>query len=162
MDYKRVSDLDPVSSITSTDLMEVQHDNGDSTYTSYKVTVANVRSSIVTGGIGCNFDGSSAELAVGLKAYVIVPYSCTITEWAIVANTTGSLVIDVWKAHDSIPTVINTITDSSLPTLSSQQYASSNNVSTWTTNVIAGDVMAFYVNSCTTITSANILLTINK
>jgi len=81
-----------------------------------------------------------------------IPYACTIDSWRIIANASGSIVVDVWKAAaPTIPTVANTITGSALPTLSTQQTAASSTLTGWTTSVAANDIIGFNVNSATTV-----------
>jgi hypothetical protein len=111
---------------------------------------------VSTGGssatIGTTIDGSGGTITVGQKGYVQVPYACTITAWRLIANTAGSIVVDIWKtAAPTIPTVANVITASAKPTLSSQQTATSSTLTGWTTSVAADDIIGFNVNSATTV-----------
>jgi hypothetical protein len=102
--------------------------------------------------IGATIDGSGGTITVGQKGYVQIPYACTIDSWRIIANASGSIVVDVWKAAaPTIPTVANTITGSALPTLSTQQTAASSTLTGWTTSVAANDIIGFNVNSATTV-----------
>jgi len=124
--------------------------------TSYDLT-ADRSWTIAAGGssatIGTTIDGSGGTITVGQKGYVQVPYGCTINSWRIIANASGSIVIDIWKAASpTIPTVANTITGSALPTLSSQQTNASSTLTGWTTSVAANDIIGFNVNSATTVT----------
>jgi hypothetical protein len=115
------------------------------------------RSWTIAGGggsatIGTTIDGSGGTITVGQKGYVQIPYACTIDSWRIIANASGSIVVDVWKAAaPTIPTVANTITGSALPTLSTQQTAASSTLTGWTTSVAANDIIGFNVNSATTV-----------
>jgi hypothetical protein len=102
--------------------------------------------------IGTTIDGSGGTITVGQKGYVQVPYACTITAWRLIANTAGSIVVDIWKtAAPTIPTVANVITASAKPTLSSQQTATSSTLTGWTTSIAANDIIGFNVNSATTV-----------
>jgi hypothetical protein len=96
-------------------------------------------------GIG---DGLN-PIVVGEVGSSVIPYNGTILGWYIIANTTGSIVVDIWK--DSFanypPTVGDTITGTEKPTLSSQNKNSDLTLTTWTTNVVAGDVVRFKVDS---------------
>jgi hypothetical protein len=70
----------------------------------------------------------------------------------LIANTSGSIVVDVWKAAaPTIPTVANTITAAAKPTLSSQQTAASSTLTGWTTSISANDIIGFNVDSATTV-----------
>lgn len=109
--------------------------------------------------ISFSLDGEGVAIVSGGTWYQAdIPYTGTITSWSLVADQSGSIVIDVWKANAAVPTVANTITASSLPTLSSAQSAFNGSISGWTTAVSAGDVFAFHVNSASTVTKASLTL----
>jgi hypothetical protein len=114
--------------------------------------------SSVTGTIGITIDGGGSAITTGVKGYIVVPNARTITGWYVVGAPSGSIVVDVWKANGSIPTVANTIAGSEKPTLSSSQYNSDLSLSTWTTALVANDVIGFNVDSATTITKATIVI----
>ena len=62
--------------------------------------------------------------------------------------------IDLWKYTyaNYPPTVADTIAGSEKPTLSSQIKNQDNALTTWTTSVSAGDIIAFNVDSASTVT----------
>ena len=76
------------------------------------------------------------------------------------ADQSGSIVIDVWK--DSFgnfpPTVADTIAGTEKPTLSSQQAAQDLSLSTWSQDIDAGDVLAFNVDSASTVAQVPLTL----
>lgn len=109
-------------------------------------------------GAGLGTPASGTVVPTGIVQYVQVPYSGTITGYAIQADQAGSIVVDVWKSNLAIPTVANTITASAKPTLTSSQYINSTTLTGWTTAVAAGDVFAFNVNSASTLDSFAIQL----
>lgn len=114
--------------------------------------------------ISFTFDGGGSALTSGKVAYLAtIPYAGTITAWDIVADQSGSAVIDVWKANAAVPTVANTITASAKPTISSAQSAFGGAITGWTTSVAAGDVFGAHLDSCSTVTSVTltILITAN-
>lgn len=98
-------------------------------------------------------DGGGQTITTGVKADVRVPYSGTITGWEIVANASGSIVIDVWKDTyaNFPPTVADTIAGTEKPTLSSATKNQDTSLSTWTTSLTAGDWLRFNVDSATTV-----------
>lgn len=107
------------------------------------------------------FDGSGSALTAGKIIYLAnIPYGGTITGNTMLADQSGSAVVDVWKvAYASAPpTVTNTITASDLPTLSSAQKSHDTTLTGWTTTVTAGDTMAFKLNSASTITELSLCL----
>lgn len=110
---------------------------------------------------GTTIDGGGTTIATGLvKASIVVPYACTITGWTLLADQTGSIVVDVWKqTYASYPPVVaQTITGADIPTISSSNKGQNLTLSAWTTAVSAGDTFRFNVNSVTTLT--NVTLTI--
>jgi len=101
-------------------------------------------------GIG---DVTGDVITTGTKAFIEVPFAGTITGWTLLANAVGSIVIDVWKdTYANFPPVVaDTIAGSEKPTLSAVQKNQDLTLTTWTTSVAAGDVLAFNVDSATTV-----------
>ena len=171
MSVKRLSELDEISSLATTDLLDTSKSNGDTTYTSKKITFANVASSVVaqhpetiTSTIGLNiYCEDNGVISVGLKPnYIVMPYACTIKSWRIIGNTIGNIVIDVWKKANAVPTIADTITGTEKPTLSSQQINQDTNLTTWNTAVAVGDVIAFNVDSVSGLGSITLILGVEK
>jgi hypothetical protein len=117
-----------------------------------------------TGSIGITIDGGGSVISTGLKGYLYVPYACTITEWTVLSDISGSIVIDVWKASyaSAPPSASDTIAGIEKPTLSSQVKNQDTSLSTWATSVSAGDVMAFNVNSVSTVTRVILSIKVSK
>lgn len=121
-------------------------------------TIAGVRSWAAAGGvtpkrsIGMVFDGGGSTPTPGSVGYVVCPCSGVIDRWDIVADQSGSAVVDVWKVAGAIPTDANRIAGTEKLTLSAQQLASDTSLSSWTTAVTAGDVFGFELESVTTCT----------
>lgn len=113
---------------------------------------------------GITIDGGGSAITTGVKGYVTIPYSGTITGWDIFSDVSGSIVVDVWKTNyaDAPPTISDTIAGSEKPTLSSSQKNQNNSLSTWTTSVTAGDIVAFNVDSASTVTRVNLAIKITK
>jgi len=117
-----------------------------------------------TGVIGVTIDGGGSAITTGQKGYVSVPFDCTITGWTLVADQSGSIVIDVWKDTyaNFPPTVADTIAGTEKPTLSSVQKNEDSNLTTWTTAIAAGDVIGFNVDSASTVTRVTLTLKITR
>jgi len=117
---------------------------------------------LATLGTGFSFciDGGGSAITTGVKHYIPIPYAFTITGWDIVADVSGSIVVDVWKdTYANFPPVVgDTIAGSEKPTLSSAQKNQDLTLSTWTTSVAAGDVLGINVDSATTVTKVWITL----
>ena len=109
-------------------------------------------------------DGLGNAITTGVKGYVSRPYNFKIVGWVILADASGSIVIDVWK--DTLgnfpPTVADTITGTEKPTLSSQTNNTDTSLTSWTTAYTAGDVLGFNVDSATTVTKVTLILNIKR
>ena len=110
-----------------------------------------------TGGslrsIGVTFDGGGASPTPGSVGFVIAQFAGTIDRWDIVADVSGSAVVDVWKKAGAIPTNSDRIAGTEKPTLTAAQLASDTSITTWSTLAVAvGDVLGFELESATTVT----------
>lgn len=109
-------------------------------------------------------DGAGSAVSTGVKGDLQVPFACTITEWTLLADTTGSVVVDVWKdTYANYPPVVgDSITASAKPTISSSNKGNSSTLTGWTTTVAAGDILRFNVDSASTITRVSVNLRVRK
>ena len=109
-------------------------------------------------------DGGGSAITTGQKGHLEIPFACTITGWTILADQSGSIVVDVWKDTyaNFPPTVADTIAGSEKPTISAAQKGQDLSLTTWTTAIAAGDILAFNVDSCATITRVTISLRVTK
>lgn len=167
-EYLKLSELDEVTTINDNDLLDTSvYDSGD--YTSKKITFANVKASVLTdvstiSTIGISIDNFTQDITTGIKGYVTIPFNATIKAWYLTASQTGSIVIDIWKDTyaNYPPTVADTITGSEKPTLSSSNKNNDTNLTTWTTSITSGDILAFNVDSCSGIKQATLVIEIEK
>lgn len=109
-------------------------------------------------------DGAGSAITTGEKGHLQVPFACTILECRLVADQTGSIVVDIWKAPYAgfPPDNGDSITASAVPTISSGTKYTDATLTGWTTAVAAGDILAFNVDSCTTITRCTVVLKVRK
>jgi hypothetical protein len=107
-------------------------------------------------------DGGGAAITTGIKSDIHFPFDGTIQEWTMLADTTGSATIDIWKAPYSAypPTAANTITGSAKPIISSANKAQSSTLTGWTTSISTNDVLRLNVDSASTITRLTLSLKI--
>lgn len=109
-------------------------------------------------------DGGGSALVAGSKGVIVVPFNCTIQEAMLLADVSGSVVIDIWK--DSYanypPTVADTITASAKPTISSATKSQDSTLTGWTTSLTKGDILKFNVDSAATITNVTVILKVLK
>jgi hypothetical protein len=118
----------------------------------------------LSGSIGISIDGGGSAITTGVKQYLSVPYDCTIVGWTLVADQSGSIVIDVWRDTyaNHPPTVADTITSTDKPTISAATSGQNLAISAWSVAVQKGDVLGFNVDSCSTITKATLTLLVQK
>lgn len=110
-------------------------------------------------------DNVGATLPTGVIASYRVPVACTLTGWTLLADQSGSIVIDVWR--DTLanypPTNADTITNGHEMAISSATSAEDTDISDWTDVTLdAGDVLFFNVDSVTDITRITICLTAKR
>lgn len=93
------------------------------------------------------------------KTRFISPYTGTITGWRIIADTSSTLTLDLWK-NTSVPTNANSITASAKPALTAASFATGSTLTGWTTAVTAGDILCLEVEANNNATNIKLLLEI--
>ena len=142
---------------------DVISDSGLTATTISATTYENLPTGTTIGSFGITIDGGGSVITTGIKGYSVLPYNAIITGWDIVGDVTGSCVIDVWKSSSgTIPTISNTITGTEKPMLTAQQINSNNNLTSWVNNISLGDVIAFNVESITTLTKVSLIIKVIK
>lgn len=111
-------------------------------------TFTSLSNSLVS-AIGITVDGGGSAITAGIKGYISIPYACTILNVTMLADQTGSAVIDIWKDTyaNYPPTIADTITASAKPTISAANKSQDTTLTGWTTSVAAGDILAFSVDA---------------
>jgi len=96
-------------------------------------------------GIEFVMDGGGTTIPTGVKGDLEVPFNCVISRATLVADETTTTVVDVWKAPYASfpPTVANSITGGSPPTISGALDAQDSVLAGWTTMVNAGDILRY-------------------
>tara|TARA_R110000796_G_scaffold252537_2_gene387474 strand:+ start:24231 stop:28196 length:3966 start_codon:yes stop_codon:yes gene_type:complete len=110
-------------------------------------------------------DGGGSVLTTGLQtAYHQVKWDCTIASVEVVADQSGSVVVDIWKdVYANLPcTDADSITASAPPTLSTAQKSQDATLTGWTTALSAGDYLYFNIDSVTTCTAVTVTLIVTK
>lgn len=128
------------------------------------VTATNLATNVKQATISVIIDGGGSALTTGQKGFLEVPFNCTITRSTLLADQTGSVVVNVWKvAYGSFPPSSgNKITASAPPTISAAQNAQDSTLSGWTTSLSAGDILAFNVDSAATVQRVTLSLLVTK
>jgi hypothetical protein len=109
-------------------------------------------------------DGGGSAITIGQKGHLEIPFACTITQVTILADASGSIVVDIWKDTyaNFPPTDADSITAAAPPTISSAQKSQDSTLTGWTTAIAAGDILAFNVDSCATIKRVTISLKVER
>ena len=106
------------------------------------------------------FDGGGAALTTGVKGDVQLHEDFTIRSWTLLADQTGSIVVDIWMDTyaNYPPTDADSITGGNKPEIASGIKATDATLTGWTTDYVAGDTLRFNIDSVTTITRCTLAL----
>ena len=101
-------------------------------------------------------DGGGAVLNTGVAGELYIPWAMTINQVVLLADQTGSVVVDIYKAAYASYPPSSSICASAKPTISSTNKYSDATLTGWTTTISAGDTLRFNIDSVTTITRVEI------
>jgi hypothetical protein len=121
--------------------------------------------SVAITAIGFAIDGGGEVVTTGLLGTgLAIPFSGTIESVTLLADQTGSIVIDIWKETfaNYPPTVADSICASAKPTLSGAAKSEDTTLTGWTTSIAAGDVLRFNVDSASTLQNVTLILKVTK
>lgn len=109
-------------------------------------------------------DGGGSAITTGEKGHLEIPFAGTINRVTMMADQSGSIVVDIWKDTyaNFPPTDADSITAAAPPTITTAQKSQDSTLTDWTTAIAAGDILAFNVDSITTITRVIISLKVTK
>jgi hypothetical protein len=109
-------------------------------------------------------DGGGSPITTGVKGYLTIPFSCTITQVTVLSTVSGSIVIDIWKdSYGNFPPVdADSITSATPPTLSGAVSSQDVTLTNWIKTITAGDVLAYNVDSATTVTLVTVSLRVTR
>ncbi len=128
------------------------------------VATTNISESNPLAGLVFIIDGGGSAITTGQKGHLWIPFDCTIQSVALMADQSGSIVIDIWKDVEGNypPTNADSITASAPPTLSSDTVSLDSTLTGWTKSLVAGDILAFNVDSVTTVERVTITLIVRR
>lgn len=119
-----------------------------------------VKANLKTTTIPFLIDGGGATITTGIKGDLMIDFACTISVVTMLADQSGSIVVDIWKDTyaNFPPTDADSITASAVPTISTATKSQDSTLTGWTTSLSAGDILRFNVDSVTSIQRVTILL----
>jgi len=128
------------------------------------LAIARLDTSIKTTTIPFIIDGGDAEIALGEHGHLVVDFACTIVSVTMLADQAGSIVVDIWKKDyaNFPPANGDSITAAAPPTIAAAQKSQDSTLTGWTTAIAAGDILAFNVDSVSTITRVLLSLKVTK
>lgn len=105
-------------------------------------------------------DGGGSTITTGIKGSFSLDFACTILQATLLADQTGSIVIDIWKDTfaNYPPDNSDSITASAPPTISASTKSLDSTLTGWTTSVAAGDTFIVNVDSVTSIQKVTLVL----
>lgn len=128
------------------------------------IAAARVNLGLSKDAIVFEFDGNGSVLSTNAKKDRRLPYDVTIVGWDLLADQTGTIVIDLWldQYGNYPPDSADKITGSSPPTISLANKATASSVTGWTTAMSEGNVLRANINSVSTITRATLILRVTR
>jgi len=132
--------------------------------TSGQLPTARLATNIKNASLTFIIDGGGSAITTGQKGHLEIPFACTIQQVTMLAAQSGSIVVDIWKDTyaNFPPTNADSITASAPPTISSAQKSQDSTLAGWTKSISSGDILAFNVDSCATITRVTISLKVER
>lgn len=119
-------------------------------------------------GITFIMEGAGTTLTTGLKGYLEIPFACTLTRATLLADETGSIVVDIFKCTytdfdvSTHPVVGDKITDVTPPTITAAVKSQDVDLTNWTKTIVAGDILGFSVTSVTSIQRVTLSLKVSR
>ncbi|MEK6833234.1 MAG: hypothetical protein AABY32_04250 [Nanoarchaeota archaeon] len=105
-------------------------------------------------------DGRGNTITTGIKCSSRIAFNATIEEVTLLADQIGSIQIDIWKNNypGYPPTVANSITGSTPPSIVSAIKSTDLILLGWNKTLVAGDILRFNVDSATNITNVSLIV----
>ena len=124
------------------------------------IYVSGVKRDITT--INFVIDGGGSTILNGSHGFIVVDFACTIINNTLLADQSGSIVVDIKKInYATFPTTVS-ICAAAKPTLSTAQNSQDTTLTGWTTTISAGDILEYNVDSATTVTRVTLSLKVTK
>ena len=120
--------------------------------------------SAAVSSIGAILDGGGSAIPANTIIYIRVPFACTINEFTILADQSGTVTVKVYKDTyaNYPPTAADDISNGGVAVTATTK-ATDTTLTSWTTSITAGDVLAFTNTTiATTITRVTCQLKVTR
>jgi len=109
-------------------------------------------------------DGGGSAITTGIKGFLEIPFKCEIERVTLLADVSGSIIIDIWNdTYANFPPAdADSITAAAPPTITTAVKSQDATLTDWLKTIDAGDILAFNVDSATTITRVTLALKVKK
>ena len=97
-------------------------------------------------------DGAGAAITAGVKGDLEIPNDFRIDRVTMLADVSGSIIVDIWTDTYALypPTNADTITSSTPPTLTGAIKSQDTTLTTWNRDLVAGSTLRFNVDALAT------------
>jgi len=94
-------------------------------------------------------DGGGAAIETGEKGHLRVPFNCFIDRVTMLADTNGSIRVDIWKStlEDFPPIADGSITSGNPPEINFNNWYDNSELEDWDRALSEGDILALNVDS---------------
>jgi hypothetical protein len=119
---------------------------------------------IAVGTIGLILDGGGSTITTGYKSFTTTAFSGEILSYTVLADRTGSIVIDVWKdTYANYPlTSGDSICSTNKVTLATGIKNTDSTLTSWTKAFAVGDNFGFNVDSVSGVQKISLTLRVKK
>jgi len=103
-------------------------------------------------------------ISTGIKADLVIDFDCVIESVTLLADQSGSIVVDIWKdTYANFPPVVgDSITASAKPTITTATKSQDTTLTGWTTSITAGNTLRFNVDSVTSLQRVTLALKLRR
>jgi len=132
--------------------------------TATSVNGVTVNADLGTASVTYVIDGGGSVITTGIKGDIQIPFAGNISSVTMLADQSGSAVVDLWKDTytNFAPTVADTITAAAKPTISAATKSTDSTLTGWTKTITSGDIIRYNIDSCSSITRLTITLKVVK
>ena len=113
-------------------------------------------------------DGYGSGISTGIKADIEMGFAGAFASWALIADQSGTIIIDLWKTTYAAyvpgthPIATDTICGTEHPTITSTYKNTGATLTGWTTTFAKGDIIRVNVDYCSTITRCTLALRVTS